>query len=46
MNVFSAILRDAARRRTARRLLELDDHLLQDIGFDRTTLRTQLRRRG
>jgi len=45
-NFISVLLRNAVRRRTTLRLLELDDHLLEDIGFNRTTLRSQIRRRG
>jgi uncharacterized protein YjiS (DUF1127 family) len=33
--VFARVLRWRRRRRDARRLMEFDDHLLQDIGLSR-----------
>jgi uncharacterized protein YjiS (DUF1127 family) len=44
--LFASLFRNAARRRTAARLLELDDHLLNDIGVSRFDLRQGLRRRA
>jgi len=36
MNPLSSLLQRTARRRTYANLLELDDHLLRDIGISRT----------
>lgn len=36
MNPISSLLQRSARRRTYANLLELDDHLLRDIGISRT----------
>ena len=38
-DIFSALLRSASRRRATLRLLELDDHLLNDIGLTRQDIR-------
>ena len=44
--LFASLLRTAARRRTVAQLLELDDHLLNDIGMTRHNLHAELRRRA
>lgn len=38
MNLISSLLRRADRRRAYVNLLQLDDHLLRDIGISRTDL--------
>ena len=38
MNLFSSMLRHAAKRRTYAEMLHLDDHLLRDIGVSRSDL--------
>ena len=43
MNIFSMMLRTAARRRTYADMLHLDDHLLRDIGVSRSDLHDMMR---
>jgi uncharacterized protein YjiS (DUF1127 family) len=38
MNIISALIRRSQRRRDYTSLLQLDDHLLRDIGINRTDL--------
>lgn len=43
MSLFSALLQRSSRRRTYADLMELDDHLLRDIGLSRGDIRQMLR---
>jgi uncharacterized protein YjiS (DUF1127 family) len=42
MNIFASLIHRAARRRTYSDLLQLDDHLLRDIGISRSDLRSMM----
>lgn len=42
MTLLASLLNNAHERRMYRNLLQLDDHLLKDIGFNRVALREQL----
>lgn len=46
MSLFSSMMQRSRERRTARMLLQLDDHLLRDIGLHRADLRAGLIARG
>jgi uncharacterized protein YjiS (DUF1127 family) len=43
MTLVSSLLHRSQQRRMYRDLMQLDDHLLKDIGFNRVRLREQLR---
>ncbi len=45
-NVFSALLRSAGRRKIYADLLQLDDHLLRDIGLTRNDVHNMMSQRG
>ena len=42
MTILASLLNRSHQRRMYRDLLQLDDHLLKDIGFNRYSLREQL----
>jgi uncharacterized protein YjiS (DUF1127 family) len=42
VNIISTLLRRSARRRAYAELLRLDDHLLRDVGLNRSDLRTAM----
>lgn len=42
MNIFASIIHRVARRRSYRDLLQLDDHLLRDIGISRSDLSSMM----
>jgi uncharacterized protein YjiS (DUF1127 family) len=42
VTILALLLNSARERRMYRNLLQLDDHLLKDIGFNRMALREQL----
>ena len=42
MNILSAMLRRSAKRRMYINMMQLDDHLLKDIGLTRAELRTAI----
>jgi uncharacterized protein YjiS (DUF1127 family) len=43
MNIFAMLRRSAERRRTHDSLMQLDDHLLRDIGLERSDLHLMMR---
>ncbi len=43
MNIFAMLRRSAERRRTHDSLMQLDDHLLRDIGLERADLHLMMR---
>jgi uncharacterized protein YjiS (DUF1127 family) len=45
-NIFSSLARRAGRRKVYADLLTLDDHLLRDIGLNRSELRVMMTGRG
>lgn len=46
MGIFSSIFRSSGRRRIYADLLQLDDHLLRDIGLTRADVRDMVATRG
>ena len=45
-NIFSSLARRAGRRKVYADLLQLDDHLLRDIGLDRSEVHVIMSGRG
>jgi uncharacterized protein YjiS (DUF1127 family) len=42
MNIFASLIRRTTRRRTYNDLMQLDDHLLRDIGLSRSDVRSMM----